>query len=336
MPLPATPSASVAQPLKPGWGPGIHRLARLLGASLLGAGLLAGCKTTPPIPAPTTAPVLVPPAPVVVKPPPRPPKVALALGGGAARGFAHVGVIKALEAQGIVADIVVGTSAGSLVGALYAGGLNGFELQRLALQMDEAAIADWASPLASRGLLKGEALQNYVNASLRQRPIEALPRKFAAVATDLASGSLVAFERGNTGMAVRASSAVPGVFMPVPIAGREYVDGGLVSPVPARTARRLGADVVIAVDISAKPDFQPTSSTTEVLMQTFSIMGQSIAQWELGEADVVIRPALAATRSTDFAARHLSILEGETAAAAQLPAVAAAIARAKARIAAQP
>lgn len=304
-------------------------------ATLIAAGLLAACQTTPPAP-PVTAPAIAPPAPVVVKPPPRPPKVALALGGGAARGFAHVGVIKALEAQGIVPDIVVGTSAGSLVGALYAGGLNGFELQRLALQMDEAAIADWASPLASRGLLKGEALQNYVNASLRQRPIEALPRKFAAVATDLANGSPVVFERGNAGMAVRASSAVPGVFMPVPIAGREYVDGGLVSPVPARAARRLGADVVIAVDISTRPDFQPTTSTTEVLMQTFSIMGQSIAQWELAEADVVIRPALAATRSTDFAARHLSILEGEKAAAAQLPAVTTAIARAKARIAAQP
>jgi NTE family protein len=280
--------------------------------------------------------VVAPPAPVVVKPAPRPPKVALALGGGAARGFAHVGVIKALEAQGVVPDIIVGTSAGSLVGALYAGGLSGFELQGLALQMDEAAIADWASPLASRGLLKGEALQSYVNTSLRQRPIEALPRKFAAVATDLKTGAPVVFERGNAGMAVRASSAVPGVFMPVPVSGREYVDGGLVSPVPARAARRLGADVVIAVDISARPDFQPTGSTAEVLMQTFSIMGQSIAQWELAEADVVIRPALAATRSTDFAARHLSILEGEKAAAAQGAAVAAAIARAKARIAAQP
>lgn len=303
--------------------------------------VLAACQTplppqstqvTPPTPPPRIA---APEAPVV-KPAPRPPRIGLALGGGAARGFAHVGVIKALEAQGVTADIIVGTSAGSVVGAMYANGYSGFELQKLALGMDEATITDWASPISGRGLIKGEALQNYVNKLLRQRPIERLPRKFAAVAADLKSGEMVVFERGNTGMAVRASSSVPGVFQPVPINGREYVDGGLVSPVPARAVRQLGADVVIAVDISSKPDHQSTQSTGEVLMQTFSIMGQAISGWELAEADVVIRPHLAATKSTDFAARHTSILEGEKAAAAQAAAIAAAISRAKTRIAAQP
>lgn len=303
----------------------------------LALGLLAGCQTlptstTPPVTAPTVPVVEVP----VAKPAPRPPRIALALGGGAARGFAHVGVIKALEAQGIQPDIVVGTSAGSVVGALYANGYSGFELQKMALQMDEATITDWASPISGRGLIKGEALQNYINAVLRQRPIERLPRRFGAVAADLKSGEMVVFERGNTGMAVRASSSVPGVFQPVPINGREYVDGGLVSPVPARAARQMGADVVIAVDISSKPGFQATSSTTEVLMQTFAIMGQAISGWELADADVVIRPHLAATKSTDFAARNLSILEGEKAAAAQRATIDAAITRAKARIAAQP
>lgn len=303
---------------------------------------LAGCQSLPSLPGSTAAsepsPPLASPSVVVEapKPPPRPPRIALALGGGAARGFAHVGVIKALEAQGVHADIVVGTSAGSVVGAMYANGYNGFELQKMALGMDEASITDWASPISGRGLIKGEALQNYVNSVLRQRPIERLPRKFAAVAADLKTGEMVVFERGNTGMAVRASSSVPGVFQPVPINGREYVDGGLVSPVPARAARRLGADVVIAVDISSKPGFQSTASTTDVLMQTFAIMGQAISAWELAEADVVIRPHLAATKSTDFAARNLSILEGEKAAAAQAGAIAAAIIRAKARIAAQP
>src|SRR5512141_330607 len=122
-------------------------------------------------------------------PPPaeRPPaKIALALGGGAARGFAHIGVIKALEAQGIHADIIVGTSAGSVVGALYAAGFDGFELQRLAIAMEDAAFSDWSLP--DRGIIKGEALQNYINTAIANRPIEKLKRTLAIVATDLQSG----------------------------------------------------------------------------------------------------------------------------------------------------
>ncbi len=287
--------------------------------------LLAACQTTP----------TSPPAPPQAFPtPPRPPRLGLALGGGAARGFAHIGVIKALEAQGIVPDIIVGTSAGSVVGALYAGGFNGFELQRLALQMDENAIADWSLP--SRGVLRGEALQNFINKTLDGRPIEALPRKLAITATDLQTGELVVFERGNTGMAVRASSSVPAVFQPVLINGREYVDGGLVSPVPARVARRLGADVVIAVDISSRPAAQPVAGSVDVLLQTFAIMGQSIASHELREADVVLRPALGAIKGTDFTARNLAILEGEAAASAHMKRIQEALVRAQTRPAGSP
>ncbi|HUN93217.1 MAG TPA: patatin-like phospholipase family protein [Burkholderiaceae bacterium] len=279
----------------------------------LGACVAGGCAAWRPAPvalAPPPPAAMPPPAPV---PPPRPPRIGLALGGGAARGFAHVGVIKGLEALGIRPDLVVGTSAGSVVGALYASGLSGFDLQRVALQMDEGMFADWSLP--SRGVLKGEALQDFVNQALERKPIEALQRKLAIVATDLQSGEMIVFERGNAGQAVRASSSVPGVFQPVPIAGRDYVDGGLVSPVPARIARRLGADVVIAVDISTRPEHQPTSGLFDVLMQTFTIMGHSIAALELADADVVIRPGLA-TGSTDFQARNLAILEGEQAVAA--------------------
>ncbi len=244
------------------------------------------------------------------------PRIALALGGGAARGFAHVGVIKALEAQGIVPDIVVGTSAGSVVGALYAAGYNGFELQQLAFKLDEANFTDWTLP--DRGVLRGEALQKMINDAVRQRPLDKLGKPFAAVATDLQSGEEVVFRTGNTGMAVRASSSVPGVFQPVQINGREYVDGGLVSPVPVRAARQMGADMVIAVDISAVPRNGKTSGTLDILLQTFSIMGQSINRYQLKEADVVIRPS-ADIRSTDFQAKHQAILEGEKAVAGQLP-----------------
>lgn len=241
----------------------------------------------------------------------RTPKVALALGGGAARGFAHVGVIKVLEANGLQPDIIVGTSAGSVVGALYAAGNTGFDLQKVALQMDENEIGDWT--LSLRGLVRGEALQNYVNKAVQNRPLDKLNKPFAAVATELGNGQMTIFERGNTGMAVRASSAVPGVFQPVSINGKEYVDGGLSSPVPVRAARKLGADVVIAVDISAKPEFAETSGSLSILLKTFTIMGQSISTYELADADIVIRPASRAG-SADFNARHANILEGEKAA----------------------
>lgn len=246
-----------------------------------------------------------------------PPRIALALGGGAARGFAHVGVIKTLEAHGIVPQIVVGTSAGSVVGALYAAGNSGFDLQKIALQMDEGSVGDWAMP--DRGFVKGEQLQNFVNRAVRNKPIERLSKTFAAVATDLGSGELTVFRRGNTGMAVRASSSVPGVFQPVAINGREYVDGGLTSPVPVKVARSLGADIVIAVDISSRPGNAKVSDTLDVLLQTFSIMGQSIAQYELAQADVVIRPNIVGIGSTDFEQKNQAIMEGERAALAALP-----------------
>ncbi len=280
--------------------------------------LLAGCAT---VPKPSLAPTPVA---------PRPPlKIALALGGGAARGFAHIGVIKALEAQGIVPDIVVGTSAGSVVGALYAAGFNGFELQKLAIQMDEGQVSDWSVP--DRGIFKGEALQDFVNQAVGQRPLEKLAKTFAVVATDLHSGEPVLFRTGNTGMAVRASSSVPGIFQPVTINGREYVDGGLVSPVPVRSARSLGADFVIAVDISARPSNAKTQSTAAVLLQTFTIMEQAISRYELTEADAVIKLQAAGLSATDFNDRHLAVLEGEKATAAVLPEIKAKLAKMRER-----
>lgn len=274
--------------------------------------MLAGCSTVP-----TTQPPQVDVQPAKL---PHPVKIGLALGGGAARGFAHIGVIKALEAQGIQPEIVVGTSAGSLVGALYAAGNNGFTLHKMALEIEEAAISDWSVPLfaKSSGVLKGEALQSYVNRAINQLPIEKMQIPFGAVATDLNTGAPILFRRGNTGAAVRASSAVPGVFQPVRIGERSYVDGGLVSPVPVRFAREMGADFVIAVNISAQPDVQAATSSLDVLLQTFAIMGQSINQYELREADIVIQPRLGAMKGHDFPSRNLAILAGEQAAAAMM------------------
>ena len=264
------------------------------------------------------------PDPVAVVAAPLPPKkikIGLALGGGAARGFAHIGVIKALEAQGIYPEIVVGTSAGSVVGAMYAAGNSGFALQKTAMEMDEASISDWALPLFGKtsGVLKGEALQTYVNKAVKNVPMEKLKIKFGAVATDLANGQPILFARGNTGQAVRASSSVPSVFQPVVIGGRSYVDGGLVAPVPVRFAREMGADFIIAVNISTQTDAQAAVSSLEVLLQTFSIMGQRLNHYELKDADIVIQPALGKMGGNDFAGRNLAILAGEQAAAAMMP-----------------
>lgn len=287
-------------------------------AFLLFAVALAGCTTLPrsPQPVPKPEPVAELPQPEVKL---GPPKIALALGGGAARGFAHVGVIKALESQGIVPDIIVGTSAGSFVGALYAAGYSAFDLQRVAMQLDDSVVSDWTLP--DRGFIKGEALQNFVNHAVQNRPLEKLNKPFAAVVTDLQTGEEVVFRVGNTGMAVRASSSVPGVFRPVAINGHDYVDGGLTSPVPVRAARNMGADIVIAVDISSRPGFGKTRDTIDVLMQTFSIMGRSIRTYELAGADVVIRPDTGAIKPADFNSRHLVILEGERAGLAAIPAI---------------
>ncbi|WP_373994587.1 patatin-like phospholipase family protein [Massilia sp. 9096] len=280
--------------------------------SALAASLVAGCGSSPTKPvavaaAPTPAPLLL-----------RKVRIALALGGGAARGFAHIGVIKALEAQGIYPDIVVGTSAGSVVGSLYASGFyNGFALQKIAMEMDEATISDWALPFFSKspGVLKGEALQAYVNKAVRNTPIEKLKIPFGCVATDLKNGQPILFRRGNTGLAVRASSSVPSVFQPVAIGGHTYVDGGLVAPVPVRFAKEMGAEFIIAVNISSATEAQATASSLDVLMQTFTIMGQRLNHFELKDADIVITPQLGTMGSADFNGRNLAVLAGEQAAA---------------------
>ena len=282
-----------------------------------GAGVslwLAGCQTTP-RPQVPTVPSDEPPTPAL-KPPPRPPRVGLALGGGAARGFAHIGVIQVLEENGLRPDLVVGTSAGSLVAALYASGKSGAELGLLADSMDESAVTDWAFP--GRGVIRGEALARYVRDHTGGRSIEQMRMPLGIVATDLDSGEPILFQRGDPGAAVRASSAVPAVFQPVKIGLREYVDGGLVSPVPVRFARQMGAELVIAVDISAAPEGSATGDAMRMLLQTFSIMGRSINQFELRDADLVLRPRLAGVSGTDFGSRKRSIQAGRDAALAQL------------------
>lgn len=290
------------------------KLSRGFVLALLAAGLLSAC---------TTAPVVAPVAPVPVaqsQPAVKlPPKIGLALGGGAARGFAHVGVIQVLEEAGIRPAMVAGTSAGSLVAAFYASGKNGAQLQQMAETMEEATFADWTLPIFSRGILRGDALARYVQAQVKGRVIEDMPLPLGIVATDLNSGQGVLFRRGDTATAVRASSAVPAVFQPVRIAGREYVDGGLISPVPVRYVRQMGAELVIAVDISSLPEGNAAGDTLQILLQTFTIMGKSINSLELRDADVVVRPALNGMSGADFGGRRRAIEAGRVAMLQLLP-----------------
>ena len=287
-----------------------HPLARIATVTMLAALSLAGCgSTTPARPDAGTQPALSSSAPPV--------RIGIALGGGAAKGFAHIGVIKMLEANGFAPAVVSGTSAGSVVGALYASGMSAFEMQEKAVALDEAKIRDLQ--LSSGGLVLGQKLEDYVNEQVRRKPLEQMAKPFVVVATRLEDGERTVFARGNTGQAVRASSSVPGVFQPVSIGKYHFVDGGIVSPVPVDAARQLGADIVIAVDISNKARGQTPGDMLGTLGQSIAIMGQKLGQAELARADVIIRPQVLDIGSADFSQRTNAILEGEKAALAVMP-----------------
>ena len=258
-------------------------------------------------------------------PPPKPAKIAVVLGAGASRGFAHIGVLKILKLHQVPVHMVVGTSVGSLVGSLYAYGYSPYELQTMALALQRDDVADYTLP--NNGFIKGEKLENFVNGKVKYTAMEKFPIPFYAVATAIETGEEMAFGRGNTGKAVRASCSIPGIFQPPVIGGKMYVDGGVVSPVAVDVARRYGADVVIAVDISASLNNTAPKGTIETIMQAVDTMYAKIAAIQLKNADVVIKPKVGGIGSSDFSKRHEAIMEGEKAATAALPAVNALLAR---------
>ncbi len=279
----------------------MKQLSSKLSLTILLAVVLAGCALAPANyeggDAPRTA--------VIVPLKVQRPTLGLVLGAGGARGFAHVGVIKALEAAGLEADVVVGTSSGALVASFYAGGMNAQTLEAMALELEDRDIFDFTA--FGPGVIEGARLQRFVNRTLNDRLIESLGKPFAAVATERDSGRMAVFNRGNTGIAVRASASVPTIFWPVSINGRSYVDGGVASRVPAALAREMGADVVIAVDISRQPAVDAAA------------------------ADVVIRPQTVRSRLNDFKHRQANIAAGEEAARAVIEQIRERIAAAASR-----
>lgn len=253
----------------------------------------------------------------VIQPPKAPAKIALVLGAGAARGFGHIGVLKVLEANGVPVHMIVGTSAGSFVGSLSAYGFNAFQLQKMALDLQKGDVIDLAIP--DNGFVKGELLEAYVNRMVRNTAIDKMRTPFYAVTTNVRTGEEVLFGSGNAGMAVRASCAIPGVFRPVAIANTAYIDGGVVSPVAVDAARRMGATVVIAVDISSDLDSTVPKGTVDTILQSINIMYAKISAAQLQRADVVIRPRVGHIGSGEFEKRHEAILEGERAAIEVMP-----------------
>ena len=262
-----------------------------------------------------------------ITPPPKPAKIAVVLGAGASKGFAHIGVLKVLETQKIPIHMIVGTSAGSLVGSLYAYGFDAFTLQSIAMKVEKGDVIDYTIP--DNGFIKGEKLEAFINKTVKNTPIDKLKIRFYAVATDISNGEEVAFAKGNTGEAVRASCSVPGVFQPKKIGGKTYVDGGVVSPVAVDVARRYGADVVIAVDISGAVTSDVPQGTMDTMMKSVDIMYSKIAAFQVKKADIVIRPNVKNIGSTEMEKRHDAILEGEKAAMEALPAIQKIIAKLK-------
>jgi len=259
--------------------------------------LLAGCATAPVNHTAADAPSAAP----LQRVSKMQPVVGLVLGAGGSRGFAHVGVLKAFEEAGIEVDVIVGVSSGAVVAALHAGGMRAAELEATALAIEDNDLLDFT--LFGPGMIEGGRLQAYINDTLHNRPIEALQKPFAVIAAERETSRMTIFNRGNTGLAVRASASVPKLFWPVVIRGTEYVDGGVASRVPASVARQMGADIVIAVDVSWR--------------------GSAEAQ----QADVVIRPQTIRTRITDFSQKIANLAAGEEAAREMLPQVRELLAR---------
>jgi len=246
-----------------------------------------------------------------------PERIALVLGGGGCRAHGHIGVIRILEQNGFKPDLIVGASAGSLVGGLYAAGIDADRLERYGQSLGSNALRDWAIP--KLGLFGGDAIRRFVVERVGLVRIEAMRTRFAAVATDLQSGALEVFDRGDLGLAVQASSSVPGFLEPVRIANRLFVDGSLASPVPVGVARRMGATKVLAVDVTFPPEQAELNGVYDALYQGFSILTRKLALEERATADLVIAPRLPVHSEMGTATMKLLVAAGERAAREALP-----------------
>lgn len=217
-------------------------------------------------------------------------RLAVALGSGSMHGLAHIGVVRAFEELKLVPDLIVGCSAGAIVGALWAAGVGSARMEVMAQDMDFTTLGSLIFPW--RAFMHNRRIETLIDAAVGGRPVEQLPIRFAAVATSLDDGRRVTLDRGPTGLAVAASSAIPVLYEPVAIDGRELVDGSLSAPVPVDAARELGADVVLAVDVAYRPDEAPARHIVDMAFQTLHILVNALGAEQLVRADLALRLSL--------------------------------------------
>ena len=250
----------------------------------------------------------------------KPPHLVLVLGGGGPRGFAHIGVLKVLEQEGIVPDLIVGSSMGSLIATLYGADPNAARLEARALQMNPRLY--WRDlTLVRSPYLKGDLIENLVREAVGAKSLAALTIPVVAVVTDVQTGAPLAFTAGDAAAAVRASTAIPGTFKRVRIAGREYFDGDISAPVPVRAARALGAGVVIAVDVMSRPSDMPEEMRDYPDLMLSDFYRYAINLRDLEQADVVIAPRLGYYSGWSREKHERDIVVGEAATLAALPAI---------------
>ena len=251
------------------------------------------------------------------------PRLAVVLGGGGLRGYAHIGVLQALDKAGLRPDLVVGTSIGAIVGAAYAAGASPDELWRQASTMQVSTLADIT--LQGPGFVKGEALARWAGNLAGQHSLERFPLQFAAVATDVDRGLAYVITQGDAGQALRASAAILGVFLPVRSGGAMLVDGGVTSLVPVHAARALGADLVIAVDIYCHGPQYPSNTVASMWLMVSQVQSCLLSRQEAGSADVLIAPAIAPAGMSDAEGRETARRRGYEAATAAMPTIRAAM-----------
>lgn len=267
----------------------------------------------------STVPLNVPETPPPVPELDRPPEVALVLSGGGARGYAHVGAIEALEEKGIPTDLIVGSSAGSLVGALYSDTADSSQLRDTMLNSGFLTFADIAPIYQLGGIMNGNRLQKFLLKNMQSQDFQDLNIKFISIATDLMTGEAVSIESGPVAPAVTASAALPGVLQPVQLYGRYLIDGGVVEPIPVRFAKRYNPKVIIAIDVSQPLSDSKPKTAYGVYSRAYDILWKRLEEETSKGADIIIRPEVGDIGRFSTSAKGRLMQLGHQAVENQLP-----------------
>ncbi len=245
------------------------------------------------------------------------PRVALVLGSGGTRGIAHIGVLKVLRQERIPIDLVVGCSAGSIIGALFCSGIAQDKLQQIGVTCGRKDVFDYV--LSKNGVIDGSKVESFIVKHAGRRRFAQLETPFAVICTDVEAGEEIVIARGDVARAVRASCSFPGLMVPMRVNGKLLVDGGVLDKLPVTIARKLGADVVIAVNVTAKTQGVQISNAVELIIQTINLMGNRMADTEARLADVLITPDVGQQWMLDFKDAEKCIDAGVEAAKKAMP-----------------